>query len=342
VEISPDTSLRPGPDLLWGVAVVVWLGLATLAWEAAFSHTDWLLSRAIAVPPGRTSVVLWILTGFLVAAGDLSGRRAARDVRALGPATSLSGDQVDEIAKATRRLPVGQVAVALLVAVPIGVLVPTVESSSTPLLLSGASIDHDVLRALFLNAALFGLMGTVGVRTLVGLRQLGRLESSLRAFSLLDLRALQPFAQRGLRNAFVWLGGSAIAGLVYVDQEFATPTAVVLLATVGLGLAALLLPLRGVHRRIAAAKQAELDRIRSSIEAAGEQALKPPASQGRSPEPGGAGLADLLAYEARIASVREWPLDIPTVSRFTLLLLVAIGSWLGGAIVERLLGQLLD
>ena len=53
-------------------------------------------------------------------------------------------------------------------------------------------------------------------------------------------------------------------------------------------------------------------------------------------------LPALLAYEARIERVREWPFDVPTLLRFLALALVAAGSWLGGALVERMLGVFLD
>ena len=41
-------------------------------------------------------------------------------------------------------------------------------------------------------------------------------------------------------------------------------------------------------------------------------------------------------------SVRDWPFDLSIVSRSFLLSLLGAGSWLGGAVVERLLNLLLD
>ena len=46
-------------------------------------------------------------------------------------------------------------------------------------------------------------------------------------------------------------------------------------------------------------------------------------------------LTALLALEARIENVREWPLDLSTVVRFAFYLALPLGSWLGGALVER-------
>ena len=38
----------------------------------------------------------------------------------------------------------------------------------------------------------------------------------------------------------------------------------------------------------------------------------------------------------------DWPFDAPTLARFAVLLALATGSWLGGAVMERLLGSILD
>jgi len=43
-----------------------------------------------------------------------------------------------------------------------------------------------------------------------------------------------------------------------------------------------------------------------------------------------------------VRTIREWPFDLQTVSRSVLLIVLGAGSWLGGAIVERLLDGLLD
>ncbi|MCZ6783588.1 MAG: hypothetical protein O7G30_09800, partial [Proteobacteria bacterium] len=46
-------------------------------------------------------------------------------------------------------------------------------------------------------------------------------------------------------------------------------------------------------------------------------------------------LSDLLAYRAYVESLREWPFDTSTLVRFALYTLIPVGSWLGGALVER-------
>ena len=99
-----------------------------------------------------------------------------------------------------------------------------------------------------------------------------------------------------------------------------------------LAAALLLLPAWGVHRRILAAKQAELARVREVIRA-GRQSLLEPTVAGSTPP---ARMSDIVAYEARVASIATWPFDLSTLVRFALYVALGLGSWLGAAVVERL------
>jgi hypothetical protein len=102
--------------------------------------------------------------------------------------------------------------------------------------------------------------------------------------------------------------------------------------------AVFVLPVRGLRRQIRARKAEELVRIREEIRRDRELVAKLGAE---SIEAGGR-LPGLLAYVNQIESVREWPFDAPTLTRFFLYVAIPLGSWLGGALVERLLGAALD
>jgi hypothetical protein len=108
-------------------------------------------------------------------------------------------------------------------------------------------------------------------------------------------------------------------------------------ATLSVGVVALVLPARGVHQRIRALKGRELSWVRAAIEQERDRLRAEVATAA-----GASRLPSLLAYEQRIDSVREWPFDTPTLTRFALFLLVPLGSWLGGALVERLLDVALE
>jgi hypothetical protein len=107
---------------------------------------------------------------------------------------------------------------------------------------------------------------------------------------------------------------------------------------VPLAVAAFFLPVRGLRRQIRARKAEELARVREEIHRNRELA----AESGAESAEAGAKLPGLLAYKHEIESVREWPFDAPTLTRFFLYVAIPIGSWIGGALVERLLGAALD
>jgi hypothetical protein len=88
--------------------------------------------------------------------------------------------------------------------------------------------------------------------------------------------------------------------------------------------------LAGVHRRIRAAKQAELARIHARARADRDALLA-----------GGAGAAEaaarlpaLLALRAQVSDVREWPVDLPTFARLAGFVAIGLASWVGAALVD--------
>jgi hypothetical protein len=153
---------------------------------------------------------------------------------------------------------------------------------------------------------------------------------------LLDLRCFAPLTRQGLRYALLVVGLVSILALYLYDSDKRGLFTVVLSAS-GVALAAaaiaLTLPLRGAREAIVAAKRRELDWCDAELRRArGALESGPPA-------PGA--LADLAAWRAVIADVQEWPLDAPTLRRFVLYLALPLGSWLGGAVVEKIVDFLL-
>ena len=94
------------------------------------------------------------------------------------------------------------------------------------------------------------------------------------------------------------------------------------------------------HSRLRTEKQAELSRVREAIRHEREALLGQEPNAAR--DAAGMRLPGLVAYEARIASASVWPFDAPTVVRFLLLLALALGSWIGGALVEQILSTVLE
>ena len=178
-------------------------------------------------------------------------------------------------------------------------------------------------------------LGSLVYVTLAYGRRLSLLADSLRPIDLLDLESAAPFARHGLSTSLLWVLLVSLIALNVVDLVWFAVTSI---AAVAVGLVALVLPVRGVHRRLRDAKRAELLRIDRALRGDTE-ALRGSSLARRADA---LSVADLLAWRSHVDGIREWPFDTVTIVRFGLYLAIPLGSWLGGAFVERLLGAVLD
>ena len=169
-------------------------------------------------------------------------------------------------------------------------------------------------------------------------QRLSALAERLDRVDLLESASLDPFGRQALEMAVLAMILPSLFALLVSDRGFAEIVGFLALVAVAVGATAFLLPVQGIHRRIRREKQAELLRVRDALRGDGAALAK----SGLAAFAGRAGPADLLAYEARIHAVREWPFDLSTLARFATLLLLPLGSWLGGALVERFVSRFLD
>ena len=162
-------------------------------------------------------------------------------------------------------------------------------------------------------------------------RGFSRLARSLAGVDLLDPDRYAPFARQGLRAALPGLIFLAFLAPNLVDRGWFWAIAVFGSVAVAWTTTALLVPMRGIQQRIREAKRAELARVHAAIE--GDLAALEASAIAR--RAGDASLQDLLAYRDFVQSVPEWPLTAPLRLRFLLYAAIPLGSWLGGALVER-------
>jgi hypothetical protein len=164
-------------------------------------------------------------------------------------------------------------------------------------------------------------------------RGLSRIGGERFEIDLLDVSGLTLLARWSHRAVLLWVIFFWIASLFFLGpgrMNLANLSGIIPLLIVSA--TAFLLPVSGVRRRIREAKHAELRWVRDKI--AGERdALRGGTSEG-------ARLANLVAYESVIERVREWPFDVSSVVRVFLYVSLGVGSWVGGALVERLLDAL--
>jgi hypothetical protein len=155
---------------------------------------------------------------------------------------------------------------------------------------------------------------------------------------LLDLSPLSPFTRRGLHSVLLLMLFTALFSLMLLTNIEMALNSAMLVFIPCTAITALVLPVMGVHRRIAEVKRTELAQLRDAIRRRRKTLLEAKVLGSTS----NVSLTDLLAYETRITSVATWPFDLSTLMRFGFYLVIGAGSWLGSAFVERMLTAALD
>jgi hypothetical protein len=187
-----------------------------------------------------------------------------------------------------------------------------------------------------LGVLFFFVTGRAVFASLGAMREMRALATTSVVVDLLDLRPLAVFARAAARNGALWLFGFSLASLVFLNAELRIRDSLVVflpIAATALGIAWLAVwhPLRGIHVRIRDAKREELERIQGALR--GEPgALHGSRIAGRADA---LSLADLLAYRRLVEDVSPWTLG-GSLLRLLLIFLIPVLSWVGGALVERL------
>lgn len=315
-------------DLVWFNASGVWQGY----------HLDgipiWLH------PYGSVNFTYAITLGFSVVATIYLVRGAARDLSRLGPALELAPRPLADLRRQVLSVPARSLRVGTVVALAIAALdlwygFTYVELGS----LNAASQVWIAIREIVCDLLIFRAF-TWSVIVALRLSRLARERLHVRLF---DLTTLRPFSQNGIRLALIWLCLWAI----WVPALFMGPfegdglLAASMMLGVGsaLSIVAIAPPTLGPRRCLRDAKRAELARVREAIELDRSAALDP-----ADPERNAAAarLPGLLAYEARVEGISESLLDARSLRRLGLYLLIPLASWVGGALIERLVDAALD
>ena len=318
-------AMRLPPLLLWiaatGIVVVLcaaWHN-ATGAWRGLdvdgqpFWQTSW-----------RLEIVFAAILGYVFACGGWIVRSVRRDLDALAPVLAIDPPEL-----AAERTGVGCFSRSALLAAGVGgVAVGIAINSAVNAILPADSVAlQDRLWRLVRDVTIWTLAMRLIVVVIGSSRRVSRLSERAARIDLLDLRGLAPLARIGLRSALAFaLAASMIAAMAGDAQTL--PVTLVSMAIVGaVGAFTVLLPVLGVHRAIRRAKDAELVAVRAAIARARTAALAGSGEEATR-------LGGLLAFEARIAGVGEWPFDLGTFLRFAAFLALPLGSWIAGAIVD--------
>ncbi len=331
---------RPAGVLLLGLAASTLLVVGMLSWWAAFGFWPTLFDprQPLGISfDGRNHLTMAVLLGFVLAATRWTKRVAVRALETLKPASTLSTEAFSAEIRHTSVLSSAARGASFAGAVVVGIAIIPLSSGEPGSYLRLSKWNAHHVWAIANHILLFTIMFRSAFRSTAGWRALDRISRSLRHIDLLDREALAPIGRYGFPGAILWLAGGSLASLLAWGMENVWPLVAILCAILALATFSMLRPMQIVHGRLHEAKRGELKRVREKIANAKEASL----SNHTIASDQAALLPGLLAYEVRIESVREWPFDTPTLLRFAALALLAVGSWLGGAVVERALGAVI-
>ena len=277
--------------------------------------------------PWWTDIVNAAMIGYLPAARAIARRGVARDLAELRAELGL--EEAEFVSLCDRATgPGGPIARALaLSGIALGAWLTFVD----PTMSLGAlrSPDDPVFVWALGRAMLLGwLMTSFAVYDFNTTRTYIALGRAVVKVDLLDIRPLAPFARRGQRSALTWVLLSMIVSLFWLGDAASESNAQMLVILLSMATFAFVGPIVALRQNIVAEKHGELDALREQIRLARDQ----PAAVPTSPQ-----LANAVAYYQLIESAREWPIDAANLLRFVGYLLLGLGSWLGGAVVERIL-----
>jgi hypothetical protein len=280
----------------------------------------------------RIGLVLTLLAIYLPVAWTSAVRRARRTLAELEPV--LSGPRAGDAVQAAGRFDKGALRLAGLAGLAIGAGIQIFTDWGDTIQILGLSFETYWHRLMLGTIAWFGGRSVYG--TIVESRRLSRVGRELLTVDLLDPSPMAALPRCGLHSALLLIGALSLCALLFYDlgaaPQLPFTLAAIVLGTLILAGVGLILPVRGLHDNIREAKRRELAWCHDQIRRA----------RGGGAKSSELSLTDLVAYRGLVESVREWPLDAPTLSRFALYLVIPLASWLGGALVERLVDSLVD
>jgi hypothetical protein len=143
---------------------------------------------------------------------------------------------------------------------------------------------------------------------------------------LLRIDRLSVWGRSAARFALIWFTVGAVSCLFFLDSGLNIFTVGLVALFLFLGVWVFLRTMQPVHKKIRATKTDALERVRTEIETARAHAAGDTGAATR--------LQGLLAYEARIEAVPEWPFDQTTLFRVGASALILTVPWFGQAMVQ--------
>ncbi|HEX7035061.1 MAG TPA: hypothetical protein VF210_04775 [Pseudomonadales bacterium] len=284
--------------------------------------------------PWRLEIVFAVIFGYILACGGWVVRGVRRDLEALAPALAIGPSELAEERARIGAFPASTLFIATAAGFAVGIAIHALVNAMLP---SGHSALEDLLWRAIRDVAIWVFSMRLILVVIGSSWRVSQIVERTARIDLFDLRGLAPIVRIGLRNALAFAAGVSMLAAMSGD-EVTLPVTLATMAIVGaVGAFALLLPVRGARRAIRTAKNAELLAVRAAIRRTRTATLE------GSPEGEREAmlLSGLLALEARLAGVVEWPFDLGTFVRLFFFLTLPLASWVAAAVVERFVSYLL-
>jgi hypothetical protein len=310
-----------------------WMSVAVAACSfATFAATRWITGHPMTAtdpretlplePSAVSGIVLSLLLGYMIFGGGFLNRCRRRELARIEATEAPAQGSTSKNLRRSRfwgALAAGA-GVAFVLWVP--------RSYGTPL----TEVDPDYFWFLFAGPLFLWMLARAAFFSLRHDETLGAIRS--RPVDLLDLGPVLMFGRLGVQQSLIWVVGTSIATPMLLVLDLSILVLPLMVATMGVAVGSLMLHVRGLRPQIRAAKEPELARVMAEIRSVRERPDTEPERAGH--------LADLLGYRAYIDSIPESSIDTSSLTRFLVYLLIPIGSWVAGALVERLIDALFE
>jgi len=287
-----------------------------------------------------------LLTGFGFSASSFMLVQDEKDLKAVSSLIGYDGDELanEWLAYVRERISRGRLTALGFFAMGLAMVTTNIPGASDVLRLNDPEVYpwfQQVPAAWFLVFVPlnFALIGKGAYFTMVDERFHRNMRRAHLEIDLLHPEQLEPFTRMALRRSFLWIVGSSICLLLFLNAAVnpmgLLPFTIAIMVVASLTLIA---PLTGIHHKISAAKKRELRTVRASIGKLRDEVLygtNPTITNNAAQR-----LTGLVAYEGRLEKTSEWPLDLPTLGTFSFYLAIPVISWVGGALMERLIDAL--
>jgi hypothetical protein len=276
------------------------------------------------------AIFLGVFLFYVVAAFAAQEARTIKTIEALRQLDELSQRELTARIEKLGRFPLWRMLLVCFLGLSIGIAAPLAEyviigdyAAYQPALWGPEVYVHRIL------GPLLGVAVSVLIHAIVSDSvQFWSLARRLRSVDLTNLGRYSPFTEQGLTNAAIIMGFVSMFAFVAIFDRYVFLVGSVLSYGVVAALLGMLLPVWALRGRIKAEKEKEASWCRERIPAVKVKLLA--GQSGAAQE-----LASLIVYLRDIENVNTWPVAPGGVTRFGLFLLIPLGSWAGGALMER-------